>query len=203
MPVVHVAVYDTLADWEPSYALSRIHSPMFHKQPGRYTVRSVGTSAGPVTTMGGLRILPDVVLNELHPDQSAMLILPGADLWEQGALEDFARKADEFLQAGVPVAAICGATAGLARAGLLDVRKHTSSAKQYLEATGYKGASHYLDEKAVSDGDLITGSPLYPVDFAREIFKKLDLFEDRVLEAWYSLFGKGDPSAFAALQPRL
>ena len=45
-----------------------------------------------------------------------------------------------FLKAGVPVAAICGATAGLARGGLLDGCRHTSNSKEYLAATQYRGA---------------------------------------------------------------
>ena len=52
----------------------------------------------------------------------------------------FAGKAAEFLDAGVPVAAICGATAGLAAEGLLDDRRHTSNAAEFLAATGYGGA---------------------------------------------------------------
>ena len=52
----------------------------------------------------------------------------------------------------VPVAAICGATAGLVRAGLLDNRRHTSAAAGYLMATGYAGGDHYLNQRAVMDG---------------------------------------------------
>jgi putative intracellular protease/amidase len=45
--------------------------------------------------------------------------------------------ASRFLDTGVPVAAICGATEALARAGLLDRRPHTSAAPEALAATGY------------------------------------------------------------------
>lgn len=48
----------------------------------------------------------------------------------------FAAAARRFLDAGVRVAAICGATAGLARASLLDEGSHTSAAAEYLAATG-------------------------------------------------------------------
>jgi pimeloyl-ACP methyl ester carboxylesterase len=65
------------------------------------------------------------------------------------------------------VAAICGATAGLARAGLLDERNHASCARDYLAATGYAGGDHYIDERAVVEGDLVTAGPQSPVQFAR------------------------------------
>ncbi|WP_345149777.1 DJ-1/PfpI family protein, partial [Nonomuraea rubra] len=99
---------------------------------------------------------PSLALADLSPAGSELLVLPGADLWDAGdSLAPFARKAREFLDAGVPVAAICGAVAGLAREGLLDERDHTSAVPQYLDAQeGYAGAKHYLDRDAVLDGDL-------------------------------------------------
>ena len=73
------------------------------------------------------------------------------------------------------MAAICGATAGLARGGLLDDRRHTSNAREYLAATGYGGGALYQDEPAVTDGDLITAASMAPLEFAHHIFRRLDL----------------------------
>ncbi|RFU40037.1 glutamine amidotransferase [Actinomadura logoneensis] len=196
--IVHVAVYDTLADWEVGYATAHIRSDLGQHRPGRYGVRTVGETLEPVTTAGGARILPDVLLDELTPESSALLILPGGGMWFEGG-HAFARKAREFLEAGVPVAAICGATAGLAREGLLDDRDHTSSAPEFLAMTGYDGAARYRDVPAVTDGDLITAGPTAPVEFAREILAKLDVYEPEVLDAWYRLFGEQDAAAYAVL----
>ena len=110
-----------------------------------------------------------------------------------------AQKAKEFLASGVPVAAICGATAGLARAGILDDRRHTSNALAYLEITNYQGAALYQDEPAVTDGHLITAGSTAPLDFAYHIFKKLDLYAPETLEAWYGLFKTGEASYFFKL----
>jgi len=129
-----------------------------------------------------------------------MLILPGAGTWHGAdGNGEYARAARACLAAGVPVAAICGATFGLAREGLLDERPHTSSAPEYLAMTGYHGAAHYRSEPAVTDGDLITASPIAPVEFAREILRKLDVYTPQVLAHWYRLFGEKDPSAYADL----
>ena len=75
--------------------------------------------------MGGLRITPDIALAELRPEDSAMLILAGGDRWDQNPIASFRAAARSFLTAGVPVAAICGATYGLALEGLLDDRAHS------------------------------------------------------------------------------
>ncbi|MBL1072854.1 glutamine amidotransferase [Nocardia sp. 2] len=196
---VHMAVYNTFADWEVGHATAHINRPLWHREPGNWRVVTVGLSAEPVVSAGGMRVVPDVVLSELSPADSAMLILPGADTWESGELKAFAEKAGEFLAAGVPVAAICGATFGLASAGLLDARPHTSNDPNYLGFSGYSGGEHYVTEPAVRDGDLITATGTRPVDFAREIFARLDVYEPHILEAWYRLYGENDPAGFYAL----
>ncbi|GGK52127.1 type 1 glutamine amidotransferase family protein [Nocardia camponoti] len=196
---VHLAVYDTLADWETGAATAHIANPQWQREPGRYQVRTVGLTAEPITTKGGMRVTPDVVLTDLDPADSAMLILPGADTWDSGELKPFADKATEFVAAGVPVAGICGATFGLASAGLLDDRRHTSNALEYLAMSGYSGARHYVEADAVTDGDVITANSMSPFEFAREVFARLDLYEPETLAAWYQLFGQKDPAGFFAL----
>jgi putative intracellular protease/amidase len=196
---VHLAVYDTLADWEPGHAIAHINAPWWQPGPRRFRVQTVAETADPITTAGGLRVLPDLTLAQVRVDDSAMLILPGAGSWDAGGGEAFTRMARQFLAARVPVAAICGATFGLARDGLLDDRPHTSSAPQYLAASGYAGAAHYRDEPVVTDGDLISAGPTNPIDFARAIFTRLAIFTDEQVDAWYRLFNDSDPDGFEVL----
>jgi putative intracellular protease/amidase len=200
MRIVHLYVFDTLSDWEPAYAIAGIHNPAYQKNPGRFGVKTVGVNADPVTTIGGLTILPDTALEQLDPAQSAMLILPGGEGWDGGGHREALGKAKEFLARDVPVAAICGATAGLARAGILDAVRHTSNAAVYLQMTGYPGAALYQNEPAVTDGNVITAGATAPIEFARQIFLKLGLYADDVLEAWFGLYTTGDPEYFFRLQ---
>ena len=196
---VHVAVYDGLADFEPGHLLARINSPRWQRTPGRLRVVTVAETDAPITTMGGLRILPDVRIDDVDPERSAMLVLAGADTWDEGGNGRFAKLARRFLEAGVPVAAICGGTLGLAREGLLDDREHTSAAPQYLAAGGYRGAERYRQAPAVTDGDLITAGPAHGLEFAVHALARLDVFEPEVLEAYRGLFTDGDPRWFGAL----
>lgn len=195
--IVHTAVYDDLADWEVGHLLAELRTGRFTGQP--YEVRTVARTPDPITTMGGVRIVPDLTLAELDPVDSALLILPGTSEYDAGRGEDFAAAAADFLAAGVPVAAICGATFGLARAGLLDDREHTSAAAEYLQASGYAGARHYRDERAVVGGDLITAGPQSPVQFARATLSRLGLADDTVLEAYEAVFHRGDPAGYPVL----
>ena len=197
MNQAHIAIYDTLADWEPGHLLAELRTGRFTGT--RFDVVTVAESLDPVTTMGGVRMLPDMLLADLDPADSDILILPGGELWDGGGGEAFAAAAGRFLEAGVPVAAICGATAGLARAGLLDERRHTSAAAEYLAATGYAGGEHYVDARAVVDRDLITAGPQSPVQFARAALSRLGLASERTLEAYEAVFHAGDAAAFPVL----
>ena len=196
---IHMFVFDTLADWEPGFAIAGLNNPAFQAQPGRYRVATVGVSKAPIVTIGGVTILPDLALNELTPERSAMLILPGGGGWDQGKNIEAIDQAKRFLAAGVPVAAICGATAGLARAGILDDIQHTSNAREYLQATGYQGAALYQDQPAVVDGNVITAGSTAPIEFAYQIFKKLGVYSDQALEAWFGLFKTGDAAYYGRL----
>jgi putative intracellular protease/amidase len=149
--------------------------------------------------MGGLRLTPEILLADLDPGDSDLLILPGSEMWDAGGGGAFAAAAGRFLAAGVPVAAICGATAGLARVGLLDHRNHTSAAAEYLAATGYAGGDRYVDERAVVDDDLVTAGPQSPVQFARATLERLGLAPTETLEAYEGVFHRADPAAFPAL----
>ena len=197
MRTAHIAVYDTLADWETGHLLAELRTGRFTGTP--FEIVTVAESAEPITTMGGIRILPDMLLADLDPADSDLLVLAGADTWDEGGGETFAAAARRFLDAGVPVAAICGATAGLARAGLLDDRDHTSAAAEYLAATGYAGGDRYVDARAVIGGDLITAGPQSPVQFARATLERLGLASERTLDAYEAVFDRGDPAGFPVL----
>ena len=193
---VHVLVFEGFADWEPSFALAEL------RRSGGHEVVTIGFDREPVTSMGGLRVLPDHALGDVGPETVRVLILPGGDLWER---EDAYPRAElERLLAGMlaaqrPIAAICGATVALARAGLLDERRHTSNMPAYLTETvpSYRGQARYEPTLAVRDGGIITASGLGAVDFAREIFAELGLFSAADATLWFDMFKHGKLPAAA------
>jgi putative intracellular protease/amidase len=195
---VHLFVFDTMADWEAAYAVAAINHPRFQADPGRFRVVTAAATLAPVVTMGGVRIQPDVTLDSIDPGSSVMLILPGGCAWEGGGNAEALQLASRFIAAEVPVAAICAATLALARAGLLDHLRHTSNAREYLISSGYRGTAFYCGVPAVTDGNVITATGLAPVDFAREIFKALNLYSPATIENWYAMFKHCDASRLYA-----
>jgi putative intracellular protease/amidase len=186
---IHVAIFDGFADWEPAHALAEL------RRWGKRTIRTVGFASTPVVSMGGLRVMPDVELASVRPEEVELLILPGGDLWQCGAYPRPALESliAELLAAGTPIAAICAGTLALARARVLDDRRHTSNMRSYLPtyATEYSGGAHYLDVPAISDRHVITASGLAAVDFARAIFSELGVFTAKNEALWFDMFKHG------------
>lgn len=193
----HLALFDTFNDSEVGLLLVDLRTGRFTGES--FDVVAVAQARDPITTMGGVRMLPDADLAALDPAESDVLILAGGDMWDAGGGRPFVEAAERFLRAGVPVAAICGATAGLARGGILDERRHTSASADDLAMTGYAGREHYLNERAVVDGELITAGPQSPVQFARATLGRLGLASERTLDAYERLFHGGDATAFPML----
>lgn len=202
MREVHLFVLDTMADWEPGFAITHINRPMPGVESG-FRVKTVGLDRTPVRSMGGVTIVPDLGVSEVSPSSSAMLILPGADSWGDASTDPVLSLATQFVAAGVPVAAICGATFGLARAGLLDNRRHTGNHAGWLASSGYGGVAHFVQEPAVEDRGVITASGMASLEFAKLILARLGIFSARALEAWYGLYKTGSPAYYIELMEAL
>jgi len=202
----YIYVQDTLSDWEIGYVAAELNSGRFFKTKGRnIPVKTVGITRRPITTMGGVTITPDATVNEVTIESSALLIVAGGDTWQNPIHQPVIEKIKELLDAGANVAAICGATAALANAGIFDNRPHTSNTLEYLKmmAPHYKGAAYYQDKKAVADGNLITANSAGSLLFARYILDKLDVFSSEALKAWYDYFDTGEAAHFFTLMKTL
>ncbi|MFF2017837.1 type 1 glutamine amidotransferase family protein [Paenibacillus sp. NPDC058177] len=187
---VYLYVFDTMADWEIGYLTAELNSGRYYKKglsPSK--IVTVGNEKTPVTTMGGLKILPDIKLDECSIEGTDILILPGGETWTEAIHEPILDIAKKCLLGDILVAAICGATMGLAQAGLLNSRGHTSNDLDFLKmiCPTYTGEENYQMESAVTDGNLITASGTAPLEFSVHVLKALDVFSSKTLAAWYSL----------------
>ncbi len=183
----YVLVFDGFADWEPAHALCGI------AMSGKLEIVTVGFSLEPIRSMGGLKVVPDITLEQVVPSQAAIFIFPGGTRWEQGESPETIQFLHKLQAEKVLIAAICGATLEVARAGLTRGVKHSSNALEYVKMhlTDYKDEAFYINEPAFSDGLLITAGAVYGLEFAREIFKRLEIFSETHIEAWFNLYKHG------------
>ncbi len=203
MKTVYIYVQDTLADWEAGYAMAELHSGRFFRLAAApLRLKTCALSRELVTTMGGLRLLPDLTVDEICLIDAAMLILPGGDGWLNLQNEMILEKAAAFLAAEIPVAAICAATVALGRVGLLNHHRHTSNDLEFLRMAcgdSYIGSALYVKQPAVMDGNLITAAGTAPLEFACRIFERLDVFSPATLDAWYLLHKEKQPEYYDVL----
>lgn len=188
---VYLYVFDTMADWEVSYLTAELNSGRYFKKDlTPLKIITVGLNKHPVTTMGGLKLLPDIELNACSIINADALILPGGDTWTEAVHDPILTMAAQCLKQGIIVAGICGATIGLAKKGLLDLRYHTSNDLNYLKGIcpSYKGEQFYRQDLAVTDQKLITASGIAPLEFSHQVLKALEVFSSETLEAWYNLY---------------
>lgn len=140
---VYLYLPETLADWEVGHITAELRSKRFFRADApQVTLRTVGLTAESVLTMGGLRVVPDGTIDEIPITSETVLLLPGANTWNDPTHGTAVALAARLLGAGGTVCAICGATVALANAGLLDQRPHTSNGAGFLDAfcPSYKGS---------------------------------------------------------------
>ena len=206
MFTVYVYALDTLADWEIGHITAELHSKRFFKKDApQVIVKTVGISKERVKTMGGLTVTPDCVLDDMEIAETSVLLLPGADTWNDPKQAAVIEKAGALLSAGGTVCGICGATVALAAAGLLDHRPHTSNGVGFLDmfCTGYRGQRFYVDAPSVADGNLITAGTTGGLLWAKQIIERLGVFREDTLASWYDFFRTGEAQHFFALMNSL
>jgi len=183
----YLLVFDGLADWEPAHALCEIN------KSGKFDVVTAGFSTSPVSTMGGLKLTPDATIDNLDESAARILILPGGDMWEKKSNQQLKALLCRLHQRNVPIAAICAATLEIARAGLTRGVRHTSNAREYLQAMvpDYQDSDWYVDHLAVADKYIITASGLGSLEFAREVIRQLNLYSEADTQLWFEMFKHG------------
>jgi len=200
MKKIYMYILDTMADWESGYLLQALTlQKMLPEQ--KYQFCTAALSKQPIKTAGGITLVPDISIDQIDLDETAALLLIGADTWMDIQQQNILNLASQLVEKGALVAAICGATLGLANAGLLDTRAHTSNALFFLTemAPNYKGTENYREAAAVRDANVVTASSAGSLLWARYILEYLELFSPETISAWYNYFATGDAKYFGEL----
>lgn len=184
---VYIFLFNGFSDWEISYL-----TPELQKSK-KIELKYFSIDGKNVKSMGGLNITPDYSIDQINESQISVLILPGGTAWENNSIDGIDKLIGKLKTENKTIGAICGATTYLAQKGYLDNIEHTSNALFYLQnfAKKYKGENNYKDELAVTDKNLITANGIAPIEFAREVFKNIELHNEKDIEKWFQLFKNG------------
>jgi putative intracellular protease/amidase len=183
----YLFIFDGFADWEPASALAEL------RRTFGFSVQTLALSRNVITSMGGIKVIPDLPISEAQPHPANVLILPGGDAWMTGEIKEVTSFIKKSTEAGGAVAAICAATLSLAYAGLLDVHRHTSNGDSFIRkyVPQYKGQGLYQKVRAITDGNVITANGLAPFSFAAEIFRNVAPGRENDITTYEALYSRG------------
>jgi transcriptional regulator GlxA family with amidase domain len=139
---------------------------------GAFEVMLVATSLDPVTTRGGMRVLPDFTIEE-HPPLD-ILIVPGGpgtrrDIHDQRIIDWLARA-----EPRLALASVCTGALLLAEAGRLDGLAATTHAGSHEWLARYEHVALRPDQRFVDNGAVLTSAGVSAgIDMALHLVERL------------------------------
>lgn len=190
MSKILVYLYDGMADFEVTFALHLLSGLPDWK------LLSVAKEPGIVRSMSGLQYVAEAATNEVLQEEAEALLIPGGSKGvEDAALMELIRVMDQRKKL---LAAICAGPHYLAKAGVLQGRRYTTSIAQWTQdhELRYGGKDPFCWEgfcrqRVVRDGNLITAQGFAFVDFSIEVCDWLGAFENAEEKAAFEKQTKG------------
>lgn len=193
MKEVIFVLLNGFADWEGAFTAICLNQDVKPGNPINYKVKYLSITKEPVTSIGGLRVLPDYDLKDM-PEDYAGLILIGGMRWFSPEAELIVPLVKKALKDKKLVAGICNASVFLGMHGFLNEVKHTSNTLDYLKQYAgdqYTGESNYINKQAVRDENIVTANGIGQLEFCREILYALEADTAEAIEESYLFYKNG------------
>ena len=180
-------VLEQWADWELAYISSAVNM----LGGGKFENKTVSLTKNAVTSIGGIKCLPDYDIQSVPSEYDALILIGGMSWHNENAMQikpliDACIKKDKVL------GAICDACRFLGSVGVLNNAKHTANdlneLKQYSAYTNEQG---FIHRQAVSNNKIITANATATLEFAQEILKALSVASDEQIKGWYDFHKLG------------
>ena len=162
----------------------------YRKKP-KYVNKIVASSMEPVKSIGGFRTLPDYTF-DTFPEDYAALVLIGGYGWLTPESENVLPLVQDAMKKGIVIGAICNAASWMAKQGFLNNIKHTGNGIDQLKnwaGENYTNEGKYVNEQAVSDGNIVTANGSGQLEFACELLNLLKVDTPEAIER-YQMFYK-------------
>lgn len=152
-----------------------------------YVNKIVAPSLEPVKSIGGFRVLPDYTFDTIPKDYSALILIGGYN-WQSSEADNLIPIVKDALKRNIVVGAICNAASWMAKQGFLNSIKHTGNGLEQLKLWGsdnYTNEKYYINEQAVSDGNVVTANGTGHLEFACELLKLLKNDTEEMIDRYY------------------
>ena len=187
MKKILYVILEQWADWELAYISSAVNM----LGGGKFENKTVSLTKNAVTSIGGVKCLPDCDLQSVPSDYDALILIGGMSWHNENAMQ-IKPFIDDCIKNGKVLGAICDACRFLGSVGALNGAKHTANdlneLKQYSAYTNGQG---FIYRQAVADKNVITATGTATLEFSREVLKALSVASDEKINGWYDFHKLG------------
>jgi putative intracellular protease/amidase len=178
----------------PQYADFQIGYPLFFlRKKGNARVTTVTVDGQPVESLGGLYVVADLTISDVHIEDYDLLLISGGDgvstVMDDPALHRVLQSAHN---ARVPIAALCASSVLLAKSGLLLGRSFTCTPSTYKQFGDVFTGATWTGTHVESHDGLLTAQGHAVDHFTVEIGRMVGLWESEEQEAHASRFCRGE-----------
>ena len=180
---------ERFADWEAAY----LASALYMLGNGQYEVKTVSLTTDIVTSIGGMRVVPDYSVYSIPSDYEALILIGGMS-WRNEEADKVKPLVEQCLADKKVLGGICDASAFLGTIGVLNNVSHTSNDLNDLKQWAgkeYTGEKFYIMKQAVSDQNIITANGTAALEFAKEVLFALKAAPEEKIMGWYNLHKLG------------
>lgn len=176
MEKIYVFIYDGMADYQISFV-----SHLLSEEVGKELI-TIAYDDTLVKGQSGIMYKPNKTVKEVVNEDAAGLIIPGG--YNPEVRNELIDLIINFNNKNRLLAAICSAPRLLAKSGILDKVRYTTSALPWTDTLKEKFRENnpfpihnYVCERVVRDNNVITAQGIAFVDFAIEICDWFRIFE--------------------------
>jgi len=171
MKKVLLFVYDSFAEFEISVLITCLSSSF---ELVTCSVKPINES---VISIGKLKILPDISIEEVDVEEYEGLIIPGGNPLSTLDNDVLKTMVGNFYMSNKIIGAICGGPAVLGAAGILNDINYTASLSP-IDNSEYDHVMNWnnkREEFLVVDKNIVTSTGSNYIKFAEEIMRKLKI----------------------------
>ncbi|WNB91681.1 DJ-1/PfpI family protein [Bacillus sp. NEB1478] len=173
MKKVLMFVYDSFAEFEVSILITCLSGKKTNIDLFTCSDKAAGET---VTSTGRMKVMPDLTLDEVNPEDYCALIIPGGSpftLFENKKVISMVRS---FFDQNILIGAICGGPGLLGAAGIFEHVQYTASlTKDDMEYLHVLNWENKRDELLVVDQNVVTATGSNYIQFAEEILRQLNI----------------------------
>lgn len=178
---------EKFADWEMAYISSAINM----LGNGQFENITVGLTAEPVRSIGGLVCIPDFDILSYPKDYSALILIGGMS-WRSESAKKIKAPVEDCIKNGKILGAICDASSFLGSIGALNNVYHTSNDLNDLKHyNDYCGEKYFIAKQCVRDKNIITANGTAALEFAKELMSALDIADKNTINGFYNFHKLG------------